>query len=123
MVGEIRDSETADIAIKASLTGQVVLSTLHTNDAVGAITRLIDMGIEPFLVASSLDRNVRQTPLPAYLPALQGAHRYPQGNMKKLGLDRVIKPVTRRRFLKARAVKHAIIPVISSVSGSTSLDD
>ena len=54
MVGEIRDFETADIAIKASLTGQMVLSTLHTNDSVGAITRLINMGVEPFLVASSL---------------------------------------------------------------------
>lgn len=54
MIGEIRDFETADIAIKASLTGQLVLSTLHTNDAAGAITRLIDMGVEPFLVASSV---------------------------------------------------------------------
>jgi type IV pilus assembly protein PilB len=54
MVGEIRDNETADIAIKASLTGQLVLSTLHTNDAAGALTRLIDMGLEPFLVSSSL---------------------------------------------------------------------
>ncbi len=54
MVGEIRDSETADIAIKAALTGQLILSTLHTNDAASSITRLIDMGVEPFLVASSL---------------------------------------------------------------------
>ncbi len=54
MVGEIRDNETADIAIKAALTGQLVLSTLHTNDAPGALTRLIDMGVEPFLVASSV---------------------------------------------------------------------
>ncbi len=54
MVGEIRDNETADIAIKASLTGQMVFSTLHTNDAAGALTRLVDMGVEPFLVASSL---------------------------------------------------------------------
>jgi len=54
MVGEIRDAETADIAIKASLTGQLVLSTLHTNSASGAVTRLVDMGLEPFLVASSL---------------------------------------------------------------------
>lgn len=54
MVGEIRDFETADIAIKASLTGQLVFSTLHTNDAAGALTRLVDMGVEPFLVASSL---------------------------------------------------------------------
>ncbi|MFH1360883.1 MAG: GspE/PulE family protein [Candidatus Omnitrophota bacterium] len=54
LVGEIRDSETADIAVKASLTGQMVFSTLHTNDAAGALTRLVDMGVEPFLVASSL---------------------------------------------------------------------
>jgi general secretion pathway protein E len=54
MVGEIRDRETAEIAITASLTGHFVFSTVHTNDAAGGITRLIDMGIEPFLVASSL---------------------------------------------------------------------
>ena len=54
MIGEIRDGETADIAIKSSLTGHLVLSTLHTNDAPSAITRLIDMGVEPFLIASSL---------------------------------------------------------------------
>jgi len=54
LVGEIRDLETAEIAIRASLTGHLVFSTLHTNDAAGAITRLIDMGIEPFLISSSL---------------------------------------------------------------------
>jgi general secretion pathway protein E len=54
LVGEIRDKETADIAIQASLTGHLVLSTLHTNDAASAITRLVDMGVEPFLVGSSL---------------------------------------------------------------------
>ncbi|PAW86725.1 MAG: secretion system protein E [Opitutia bacterium Tous-C4FEB] len=60
MVGEIRDRETADIAIRASLTGHLVFSTLHTNDAPGAITRLIDMGIEPFLVASALQLVIAQ---------------------------------------------------------------
>ncbi|HDS84084.1 MAG TPA: type II/IV secretion system protein [Phycisphaerales bacterium] len=55
MVGEIRDKETADIAVRAALTGHLVFSTLHTNDAAGAITRLIDMGVEPFLLASSLE--------------------------------------------------------------------
>ncbi len=54
MIGEIRDNETADIAVKAALTGHQVLSTLHTNDAAGAISRLDDMGIEPFLIASSI---------------------------------------------------------------------
>lgn len=60
MVGEIRDRETADIAIRASLTGHLVLSTLHTNDAPGAITRLIDMGIEPFLVTSAIELVIAQ---------------------------------------------------------------
>jgi type IV pilus assembly protein PilB len=55
LVGEIRDFETAEIAVKASLTGHLVLSTLHTNDAPGTITRLMNMGIDPFLVASSLN--------------------------------------------------------------------
>src|SRR4030042_1873164 len=54
MVGEIRDSETAEIAFQAALTGHLVLSTLHTNDAPGALTRLLDMGVEPFLAASSM---------------------------------------------------------------------
>jgi general secretion pathway protein E len=60
LVGEIRDSETAEISIHAALTGHLVFSTLHTNDAAGAITRLIDMGVEPFLVSSSLNAVVGQ---------------------------------------------------------------
>ena len=77
MVGEIRDRETAEIAITASLTGHLVFSTVHTNDAAGGITRLVDMGIEPFLVASSLvgllaQRLVRR---PCYECARAGAAR------------------------------------------------
>jgi type II secretory ATPase GspE/PulE/Tfp pilus assembly ATPase PilB-like protein len=60
MVGEIRDFETAEIAIQAALTGHLVFSTLHTNDAPGAVTRLLDMGVEPYLVASSLIGAVAQ---------------------------------------------------------------
>jgi type IV pilus assembly protein PilB len=60
MVGEIRDKETVEVAIRASLTGHLVLSTLHTNDSLGTITRLLDMGVEPFLVASSLSGIVAQ---------------------------------------------------------------
>ncbi len=60
MVGEIRDAETAEIAIQASLTGHLVLSTMHTNDAATAVTRLVDMGIEPFMIASSLTAVVAQ---------------------------------------------------------------
>jgi general secretion pathway protein E/type IV pilus assembly protein PilB len=79
MIGEIRDLETAEIAINASLTGHMVFSTLHTNDAPGAVTRLIDIGVKPFLVATSLRavmaqrlvrRNCRQCSR-AYVPAPQ----------------------------------------------------
>jgi len=60
MVGEIRDRETADIAIRSALTGHMVFSTLHTNDAPGAVVRLVDMGLEPFLIASSLQAVLAQ---------------------------------------------------------------
>ena len=60
LVGEVRDSETAELALQASMTGHLVLTTLHTNDAVAALTRLVDMGIEPFLIASSLSLVVAQ---------------------------------------------------------------
>jgi type II secretory ATPase GspE/PulE/Tfp pilus assembly ATPase PilB-like protein len=60
MVGEIRDLETAQIAIQASLTGHLVLSTLHTNDAPAAVTRFVDMGSEPFLLASTLEAVLAQ---------------------------------------------------------------
>jgi general secretion pathway protein E/type IV pilus assembly protein PilB len=60
LIGEIRDNETAEIAVQASLTGHLVFSTLHTNDAPGAVTRLVDMGIEPYLVASSLEMVLAQ---------------------------------------------------------------
>ena len=60
LIGEIRDQETAQIAVQASLTGHLVFSTLHTNDAAGACTRLVDMGVEPYLVASSLEAVLAQ---------------------------------------------------------------
>jgi type IV pilus assembly protein PilB len=60
MIGEIRDTETAEIAVRASLTGHLVLSTLHTNDSIGTIARLTDMGVEPFLVAASLSGVIAQ---------------------------------------------------------------
>ena len=69
LVGEIRDSETARIAVQASLTGHLVFSTLHTNDAPGALTRLVDMGIEPYLVASSVDTVVAQRLVRVLCPA------------------------------------------------------
>jgi len=102
MVGEIRDSETADIAVKASLTGQLVLSTLHTNDATGAITRLIDMGIEPFLVASSLIATSAKRLCRRVCPACREAIDIPKETWKKLGIDRVLKDGKTPQFAKGK---------------------
>ena len=71
MIGEIRDLETAQIAIQASLTGHLVLATLHTNDAASAVTRLIDMGVEPFLLSSSLLGVLGAAPGAQALPTCQ----------------------------------------------------
>ena len=79
LVGEIRDRETADIAINAALTGHLVLSTLHTNDAVGAITRLSDMGVEGFLVASALFGVLSQRLVRQVCPQCHGKGTGPQG--------------------------------------------
>jgi type II secretory ATPase GspE/PulE/Tfp pilus assembly ATPase PilB-like protein len=76
MVGEIRDSETADIAIRAALTGHLVLSTLHTNDAPGALTRLIDMEIEPFLIASAVEMILAQRLVRRLCPKCARAANY-----------------------------------------------
>ena len=77
MVGEIRDRETADIAVRAALTGHLVFSTIHTNDAAGAITRLIDMGVEPFLVASSVLGVVAQRLVRTICPECKEAYELP----------------------------------------------
>jgi type IV pilus assembly protein PilB len=83
MIGEIRDAETADIALKASLTGQLVLSTLHTNDAPSAVTRLVDMGVEPFLVASSVSVIEAQRLVRKLCPKCRRAVEPPAGTWKE----------------------------------------
>jgi general secretion pathway protein E len=87
MVGEIRDTETAEIAIQASLTGHLVLSTLHTNDSAGAITRLIDMGVEPFLVSSSLLAVLAQRLVRRLCPHCKEPYELTDATIKELGLD------------------------------------
>lgn len=86
MVGEIRDKETAEIAINASLTGHLVLSTLHTNDAAGAPTRLIDMGVEPFLIASSLLGIIAQRLMRKVCQKCKEPHTPSDFEMQELGL-------------------------------------
>ena len=78
LVGEIRDSETAKIAVQASLTGHLVFSTLHTNDAPGALTRLVEMGVEPYLVASSVDTVMAQRLVRVLCPACKQPDRSPE---------------------------------------------
>lgn len=87
LVGEVRDTETAELAIKASLTGHLVLTTLHTNDAVSAITRLVDMGMEPFLVASSLTAVVAQRLVRMPCAGCVGPDEPGEGLLRALGLD------------------------------------
>jgi type IV pilus assembly protein PilB len=85
MVGEIRDRETAQIAIEAALTGHLVLSTLHTNDAAGSITRLIEMGIEPFLVASAIDCVVAQRLVRVLCPQCKRRVILPMTTLREYG--------------------------------------
>ncbi|MDR2863006.1 MAG: GspE/PulE family protein [Puniceicoccales bacterium] len=87
MVGEIRDLETAQIAVQASLTGHVVLSTLHTNDAPGAVTRLIDMGLEPYLIAASLEGVLGQRLLRRICKTCRTAYEPDKKVMDMLGVD------------------------------------
>jgi len=88
MVGEIRDHETAEYAIQAALTGHLVLTTLHTNTAAGAVTRLEDLGIEPFLIASTLLGVVAQRLLRTVCPECDGPAAISEDEMRLLHLDR-----------------------------------
>ena len=85
MVGEIRDLETAEIAIRAALTGHLVFSTLHTNDAASAFTRLIDMGIEPFLVASSVEAIMAQRLVRTICPFCKTEQKIEHNYLRKIG--------------------------------------
>lgn len=87
MLGEIRDSETAEIAIKASITGHFVLSTIHTNSAAGAIPRLIDMGIEPFLISSSVVGIISQRLIKKLCPKCKFQYTSTPEEMQYLEID------------------------------------
>jgi len=87
MVGEIRDRETADIAIHAALTGHLVFSTLHTNDAAGAVTRLLDMGLEPFLVSSSLSAVAAQRLIRVLCEQCKQAYRPSESDLAQIGVS------------------------------------
>ena len=96
MVGEIRDSETAAIAIQAAQTGHRLLSTIHTNDAAGAITRFIDMGVEPFLVASALLVSFAQRLVRTICPYCAEPYQPPESALVAWGLDKAENPNFKR---------------------------
>ena len=95
MVGEIRDLETAEIAIRAALTGHLVFSTLHTNDAPSAFTRLIDMGIEPFLVASSVEAVMAQRLVRTICPVCKMEQKVERDYLRRIGFREEEIPTTR----------------------------
>jgi len=104
LVGEIRDRETAEIAIQSSLTGHLVFSTLHTNDAASAVTRLIDMGIEPFLVASSVIAIVAQRLVRVLCPRCKEAYTPDAESLVDAGISRSAldgRPIYRRKGCNA----------------------
>ncbi len=90
MIGEIRDVETAEIAIQASLTGHLVFSTLHTNDSAGAVTRLLDMGVEPFLVSSSVLAIIAQRLVRTICKECKVAYQPTDEEQKKLGVKTAV---------------------------------
>ncbi|MFY8215755.1 MAG: GspE/PulE family protein, partial [Chthoniobacterales bacterium] len=87
MVGETRDIETAQIAIQASLTGHLVFTTLHTNDAAGAVTRLVDMGVEPFMISASLEGVLAQRLIRRICPRCRTAYEPTETVLQSLGLS------------------------------------
>jgi general secretion pathway protein E len=99
LVGEIRDLPTAEIAIQASLTGHLVFSTIHTNDAAGAVTRLIDLGVEPFLISSSLAASVAQRLVRKVCKHCREAYEPTDGELKEVGIP--------RRLLEGRTIYRA----------------
>ena len=117
LVGEIRDFETAEIAVKAALTGHLVLSTLHTNDAPSTVNRLMNMGIEPFLVASSLNLVCAQRLVRRICKNCSEPHPTPAAALMQAGFT----PKTRRRWCRtrARAARSATTPATRAASACT----
>ena len=118
MIGEIRDLETAQIAVQASLTGHLVLATLHTNDAASAVTRLADMGVEPYLLSSSLLGVLAQRLVRTLCPACRHGVAPTPGERELLARHG---PAGTDRALRARAdATRATTPAIAGAPASTS---
>jgi general secretion pathway protein E len=108
MVGEIRDKETAEIAIHASLTGHLVLSTIHTNDSAGAVTRLVEMEIEPFLVRSSVIGILAQRLVRVLCPSCKIPYKPTDYELQQMGLDPERMAWKKRRPVSPRYTVHGL---------------
>ncbi len=104
LVGEIRDHETAEIAIQASLTGHLVFSTLHTNDAPSAVTRMVDIGVQPFLVASSVIAIMAQRLVRVVCPKCKEPDNPPEGELKAAGITAEMAATA--AFMRGRGCSH-----------------
>jgi type IV pilus assembly protein PilB len=102
MIGEIREQETAEIAVQAALTGHLVLSTLHTNDSVGAVTRLLDMGVEPFLLSSALIGVMAQRLVRRVCTECKTTYAAPPGSLERYGVE----VDARTRLARGRGCSH-----------------
>lgn len=105
LIGEIRDAETAAIAVQSALTGHLVFSTLHTNDAPGAVTRLFDMGVEPFLLSSVLRGVVAQRLVRMLCPHCREAYLPDGQELEKLGGGPLHLPGPASRFTGPKAAR------------------
>ncbi len=126
MIGEIRDHETAQIAIQASLTGHLVLATLHTNDAPSAVTRLIDMGVEPFLLSSSLLGVLAQRLVRKWCPACQGAGCaacHQSGHQGRMGVFELMLTDVALRELIHRNAPESELRTAAQAAGMVSMRD
>lgn len=118
MIGEIRDEETAQIAVRAAITGHLVLSTLHTNDAPGAVTRLVDMGVEPYLAADAIAGVIAQRLVRKLCNSCKEAYQSTESDMRLLRLDKPIQlfrpkgcPICHDSGYKGRLAIHEVMRI------------
>ena len=125
MVGEIRDGETAKIAVQAALTGHLVFSTLHTNNAIGAVTRLLDIGIEPFLLAAALRGVVAQRLVRTICSYCEGGceHCNYTGYRGRIAVQEVLQITTKLQNLINHGVEESVLLETAKESGFTTIQE
>jgi type IV pilus assembly protein PilB len=122
MVGEIRDEETAEMAVRSAITGHLVLSTLHTNDAPGAVTRLVDMGVQPYLAADALSAAMAQRLVRRLCPSCKRPYTAAAYEQRILGLDEPVElyqavgcPSCNNTGYKGRLAVHEVMMIDNSI--------